>query len=247
MGIVSVYGYGSDMPSPRPRIQPPQKPFFGPRKRRYSNRIAELTRLNDLTYAEVGDKVGAHEITIAKLAGGTQKLTTDWMERLGDVFGVHPSEIKWPPPAKGLRRVKVKGAIQAGVWSENHQWEDEQGYSVMIPDDPALKNRQLYGAEISGDSMNLRYPSGSVVVLSPVLDGGPSEIREGSRYHVRQTRRDGLVEETIKTLVRGPDGAYWLKPESSSPEFQTWIPLDGGDGVTVELVGRVRFVVQRED
>ncbi|MGH6684999.1 MAG: hypothetical protein ACRECA_13960, partial [Pseudolabrys sp.] len=80
-----------------------------------------------------------------------------------------------------------------------------------------------------------------VVVMSPV-----GEVIPGRRYHVRRTRTDGLTEETIKTLVTGDDGQYWLKPESNKPEFQQWIALDGAPGESVHLVGCVRYVLRRE-
>jgi len=34
----------------------------------------------------------------------------------------------------------------------------------------------------------------------------PSDIRGGSCCHVKQTRDDGWIEETIKTLARGGAG-----------------------------------------
>lgn len=212
------------------------------------NRIAELTKSQKLNYLKVGEKAGVHEVTIANLARGKSKLTQEWMEKLADIFGVSPAEIAWDPPARGLRRIRVKGALQASAWSENHEWEEDQQYDVMIPDDDELRGLKLYAAEIRGDSMNLRYPAGTVVIISDIKRGF-DKVSEGQRYHVRHTRADGMVEETIKTLVADPEGRYWLKPESSNPEFQAWLAIDGQngeDGEMIEIVGRVRYVVQRE-
>jgi phage repressor protein C with HTH and peptisase S24 domain len=213
--------------------------------RTYPNRIHELSKLREMTYADVADRVGgkAHGVTIAKLATGKMQLTHDWMKRLAKALDVEVPEIISKPIGAGLRRVRVRGRLKAGVFSEGYEWPDDDQYDVMIRDVPALRRAELYAAEIEGDSMNLRYPHGSVVVMS----AGGSDLTPGRRYHVKITRPDGTSEETIKTLERGEDGRYWLKPESSNPEFQAWIPLDGFQGATVELVGRVRFAVQRED
>lgn len=237
MGAVSISGYAREMPKrARARKAPP---------RRYPNRLAELRKLTGMTNADIIAALGddTHETTISRLATGEMDLTLDWMTRLAKVFGVRPAELIEKPPGGRLRRVHVTGRIQAGQWSENHEWPEQDQYDVTVPDDPAIRGLSLYAGEIGGESMNLRYKPGSVVVLSPRA----SDMVPGRRYHVRRTRPDGTTEETIKTLARDERGHYWLKPESSDPEHQEWISLEGSDGVTVELLGRVRYVVQRED
>lgn len=215
-------------------------------KRIYPNRIHELTRAKNMTYAELADALGVHETTIARLAIGEQALTHDWMKRLGEALGVRPEELIVNAGVSSLRRIRIKGSLQAGDWAESHEWPEDDQYDVMVPDDPALRTLPLYGGMIVGESMNLRYPNGSAVVLSRIGQR-PGEIAVGKRYHVRMTRADGQTEETIKTLVADEQNHFWLKPESSHPEHQEWIPLDGKPDVTVELLGRVRFVVHRED
>jgi transcriptional regulator with XRE-family HTH domain len=249
MGLVSKSGYLPDMSkrrSPAVVARKAAKPRARGQGRVYPNRIAELARAKGFTYATLGDAVRAHEVTIANLATGEQQLTHDWMKRLAEALSVQPEEIISRPAAEGMRRVRVRAWLEAGGWGESHEWPDADQFDVVIQDDPSLRNASLYAAEIRGQSMNLRYPQGSVVVFSRVV-GRPNEIAAGKRYHVRRTRPDGLTEETLKTLVRNEDGRYWLKPESSAPEHQAWIALDGDKEATVELLGRVRFVVHRED
>lgn len=242
IGAVSVRGYSGGMPRRQRKIAPTTTP------RRYPNRIAELTKRSGLNYATVGDAAGSHEITIAKLATGKMKLTQGWMERLARVFKVSPAEIIARPLGEGLRRVRVRFAVQAGVLTRSNEWGDEQQYDVLMPDDANLRNAFLYAGEVRGDSMNLRYRPGSVVVFSSMDGAAATEIAEGRRYHVRRTFPDGTVEDTIKTLVRD-ENRWWLKPESTHPQHQEWIAYDDGTdkSVKVELIGRVRYVVQRED
>lgn len=254
IGTVSNSGYAQQMRRPRP-ILPRHSAVKSPsaklpkrrlRKEEYPNRIAELAQLRGLTYADIADAVDAHEITIAKLATGRQELTLTWMKRLAPVLGATPAEIIAKRSGDNLRAVIVKGELRAGAWAEKHQWQEDDQYEVMIPDDPAFRGLTLYGGAIEGESMNRRYPSGAVVILSR-LTHRPGEIEEGRRYHVQRVRADGQTEETIKMLARSTDGRYWLVPESTDPEHQEWIPLEGKAGETIHLVGRVRYVVHRED
>jgi len=248
MRTVSNSGYAPYMrkPPPKPASGGTQRRQPPTRRRAYPNQIHALTRAKKVTYAALGDLVGAHEVTIANLASGKQKLTQDWMNRLAEALGVGPGELISEAAGSGLRRVRVRGALKAGEWSEGHEWPEDDQYDVMIPDEPAFMHMDLYAGEIEGHSMNLRYPPGSAVVLA-LVGQRPGEIEVGKRYHVRRTRSDGLVEDTIKTLVKDDNGRFWLKPESSQPEHQEWISLDSQPGSTVELVGRVKFVVHRED
>lgn len=246
MGSVSVSGYSGGMPKARSSRPPRKKAARSRAPRPRPNRIRELNKARGLTNEIVGEKVGAHPVTISRLATGKIDLTQEWMERLAPVYDVTPGEIAWKPAQAGLRRVRVKGSLQAGEWAETNEWEEDRQRDVMIPDDPELRPVSLYAGEVAGDSMNRIYPAGTVVVLSPVGGTGPDQVREGARYHVRHTRRDGQVEDTIKTLVRGEGGHWWLKPESTHPEHQSWIPLDGVEGETIELIGRVRYAVKRE-
>ncbi len=234
-------------------------PSAGKIAREYPNRIVELMKARGWTYPQLAQAVQDYAATIDdrgklkttavsmnRLAIGTTELTLEWMRFLAAVFSVAPEEIIAKPIMDGMRRVKVMGALRAGVWAEAHQWAIDEQYEIMIPDDPAMRNVALYAGLLQGESMNRRYPDGAIIILSRITQK-PGEIVEGRRYHVRLTHADGLTEETIKTLARDAAGEYWLKPESDHPEFQEWISLDGKPGTTVELIGRVRGVFHRED
>ena len=211
------------------------------------NRIRELSRARKLTYQALGKLLDppAHEVTIAKLATGKQRLTQEWMNRLAKAFNVTPAEII-QAAGTGLRVVKVVGAIEAGEWSAKSQKHFES-YDINIPDNPNFRQITLYAAELRDDSMNQRYRNGSIIIFSTIAGTSPSEIREGWRYHVRKTRADGSVEETIQTLTKDATGQWWLKPESGSPEFQQWTQLEANSGTTIELIGRVRYALVPED
>lgn len=202
-------------------------------------RVRELAR-------ERGDagRAKTHEGTINRLSTGRMTLDHDWMQLLGEVYGVPASEIIDPPPAAGMRRVRVAHAFEVGAWLRADEEPSVALDAIMIPDDPRLRDVSLYAGEIKDAAMSQRYPPGAIVVLSPLLQR-PNEIAEGRRYHVTHMREDQATEHTIKTLVRRDD-TYWLKPESDEPQLQAWLPLRAGS-TRVELVGRVRGVYLREE
>lgn len=206
-----------------------------------AGRIRSLAKVRKLAaYSKV------HEVTINRLSLGKAKLTQDWMNMLGEVFSVPPHEIISAPVTQNIRRVRVIYALEAGKWRETSRLPEPEQFDIMIPDDPSLHDMKLYAGEIRGPHFNLRYPDKSIVVLAAV-EQRPGDIVEGKRYHVRTTRADGCIIDTIRCLTADDKGRYWLKPESNHPEHQEWLPIGGTESYRVEIVGRVRGVFFRED
>jgi hypothetical protein len=235
-----------------------------PRARRpRPNRIFELTKARKWTYPDVAQRVRelaiargddnrskCHTITINNLATGKSNLTQEWMNILGEVFAVPPAELISPPIAENLLRVPVLYALEAGKWRKNNGLQAQDQFEIMVPHQDAFQNLTLYAGEVRGLDNDRRYPVGALIIVSKFEPGAvnrPGEVVPDKRYHVRISRHDGLIEDSIKTLVTGPEGQLWLKPESDQPAFQEWMPLAGKPGLTVEIVGRVRGVFLRED
>jgi hypothetical protein len=228
------------------------------------NRIYELAKARKWTYAEVADRVSkqaqargdaghskVHTITINRLATGTAKMTQEWMNLLGEVFGVAPAEIISPPLAQNLMRVQVLYAFCGGRWRKTPMLAPSEQYQLMIPRESRLDGLSLYAGEIRGEDINHRYPRGAIVLVAKLDPGAinrPGNMISDRRYHVRITRAsDGMIEDSIKCLVANGDGHLWLKPESNQPEHQEWVPLTGRPGYSVEIIGRVRGVFSPED
>lgn len=227
------------------------------------NRIFELTKARKWTYPDVAQRVRelaisrgdesrakCHTITINRLAIGDANLTQDWMNVLGEVFGVPPIELISAPIAENLLRVSVLYALEAGKWRKNSLLSEQEQFEIMVPHQEAFKTLSLYAGEIRGLDNNQRYPIGTMVIVAKYEPGAinrPGEVVPGKRYHVRISRADGLIEDSIRCLTLGPEGQLWLKHESDQPAFQEWIPLSGRPGYTVEIIGRVRGVFLPED
>lgn len=208
------------------------------------NRIKELMKLRGLSRDDVADEIGAHPVTVSKLISGKTPLNTHWLEKLGKAFAVPPEQILSAPPS--VRMVKVRQHVQAGHWAEALEWQQDDWYDVAIPDDPALLKFDLFGAETKGPSMNRRYPEGTVVICTKMIETR-EDIQPGKRYIVERERPDGMREATVKLLWLDDSGKFWLLPESDDPRYQEPIAVDEIDDATVTIVGRVRYSVQRED
>lgn len=200
-----------------------------------------------LNQTEVEERTGINRKTIGAQEEGrntTRGLATKYMKKYARVYGV--SEL-WlltgagspftTRPAEGVR-VTVRGALQAGVWTEGFDWAGGDQYDVWVNVSSELEREVLYAAEVRGPSMNRIYPNGSIVILRRRIEG-PTDLVSGKRYHVERTQPNGLVESTLKTLVRRHDGTLWLQPESDDPEFSAAIPVRAEMGETISFVGRV--------
>lgn len=209
------------------------------------NRLKQIMADKGITREALAERVDTHPVTISKLISGKMKMTTEWMERLGVGLGVPPIELLVAP--LNFRTAQVRAAVQAGVWTESVEWPDpDDWYEVAVPYDADLDGLPLYGAEVRGPSMNLRYREGSVIVFTAPWEDGETPL-PGRRYIVERRRLDGSVETTVKLLHRDPEGGLWLLAESDDPRFQSPIAVDGEtDGEEIRIIGRVRYSVVRE-
>lgn len=208
------------------------------------NRIKAIMKEKGLTNEALAERVKAHPVTVSRLVNGRRPLSERWLEKFGEALGVDPIEIYTAPSA--VRLVPVKAAVQAGVFSESAEWDPDDWYDVAVPNDPEIAGLELFGAEVRGPSMNLRYPQHSVVVCTAPWQDNETP-KPGKRYIVERRRLDGSVETTVKLLHRDPDGGLWLIAESDDPRYQRPIPIAGEtEDEEIRVIGRVRYAVTRE-
>lgn len=207
-------------------------------------RLKQIRKSRGLTQAEVAAAMGLDLGNYNKLENGHTELTLSKMQQLARILHCEPAD--FISDRSGVRFVLVRQKVEAGAWSESLEWDPEDWYEVAVPDDDQYKNLNLYGAETSGPSMNKRYPEGSALIYTSIIETGESP-QVGKRYIVETERPDGLREATVKTLWKDEAGKKWLLPESTDPRHQQPIDLSDGDGSIVRIVGRIVYSVQRED
>ncbi len=144
------------------------------------------------------------------------------------------------PPSQALTSypmLKVRGSVEAGSWREVAYAES---YDEELPAPKSIVDSGAYALKVLGQSMNKHYPDGSYVVVQPWA-GGPLPV--GKHVIIERERPDGLVETTIKEMVRSSDGAIELWPRSTDPRHQVMVPYDEAEGATVSIIGRVTWLI----
>lgn len=117
----------------------------------------------------------------------------------------------------------VSGYVEAGAFREAVEWDRSRWYAVDVPV-PERFRRRAKALEVRGESMNLEYRPGAVVIWVDFLDYRPP--RHDDHVIVYSYEADGNIEATVKELRIGDDGRRWLWPRSSSPEHQQPIDIE---------------------
>jgi len=205
------------------------------------NRIAALREARGWTQSDLADRLGVHWQTVSRMETGATSITTSRIAELARIFGVSDAEVMFPPSA--VRLVPVTGAVEAGVWRDAAEWGPASVYQVPVPDRPAWRGFALHGAEVRGESMNRRYPAGSVVIFREYPENRRS-LDENRAYIVDRIRH-GERERTVKLLRKTPHG-LWLTPDSDDPSHLPF-PLEQEGDTDIHVVGRVVWAHRNED
>lgn len=194
-------------------------------------RVRESRERLGISQHELARRIGVKQPTIHHLetnvARGTKHIyaiakalgvSADWLQT--GVEGANPPLIEQPTiPTLPIRTVPITGAVAAGVWRE--QVDDLGDPPETIPVSlPGLERATLFAMRVEGQSMNLHYPDGSLVICCPVAEMG---ARHGDHVIVER-RENSLVERSIKELVI-ETGKARLVPRSSDKRYQAAIDL----------------------
>lgn len=142
------------------------------------------------------------------------------------------------PEPSSPTAIWVSGSVEAGAFHEAVEWDRSRWFSVDVPV-PERFRRRAKALEVRGNSMDLEYKPGAIVVWVDFLDFRPP--RHEDHVIVYAHRKDGAVEATVKELRIDENGRRWLWPRSTRPEHQQPIDVDtaGEDMVSIEIKGIV--------
>lgn len=115
--------------------------------------------------------------------------------------------------------VAVRGAVQAGVWTDAVEFPEDDWEIITVPRPDG--HREYFGLKVKGNSMNLEYPEGTILICVPMYSYN-YPIETGDHLIIRRWNECGQVEATVKELLVGPDGRRWLCPKSTDP---AWTPI----------------------
>jgi SOS-response transcriptional repressor LexA len=132
----------------------------------------------------------------------------------------------------------VIGTIEAGQFRDITLLDQDEVYPVIsVVADKRFSHAKQYALQVSGDSMNLKYPDGSYVTCVDYIGSG-LRLKSGMTLHVERTiAGTHLVEITLKE-VQSIDGNLVLIPRSSNPKHKPII-VNGGEDTEIHIRGIV--------
>jgi transcriptional regulator with XRE-family HTH domain len=207
-------------------------------------RLKEIRKSRGLKQVEVAAALGIDLTNYNKLENGHTELTLSRMQDLSEILHCAPAD--FISDRTGFRFVEVRQFVQAGNWAESLLWDQEDWYEVAIPDHASYRNLTLHAAKTRGPSMNKRYPEGSALIYTSIIETR-EKVEAGRRYIIEIERSDGMREATVKTLWQDETGKSWLLPESTDPRHQQPIDPAANDEETVRIVGRIIYSIQPEE
>jgi phage repressor protein C with HTH and peptisase S24 domain len=141
------------------------------------------------------------------------------------------------PETPSPTSIWVAGYVEAGSFKEAIEWDPSRWYVVDVPVEVRFRGRAK-ALEVRGQSMNLEYREGSIVIWVDCLDFRSPQ--HGDHVIVYRYAQDDGVEATVKEL-RVVNGKRWLWPRSDDPAHQLPVDVDQpGDGIaSVEIKGIV--------
>lgn len=186
----------------------------------YSDHISALRKKQGLTQAQLAEMVGVEQPTVQRWETGKREPDFEALQQLANALGIEPSEFFDKDVAVPLGpKLFVKGEVQAGAWKEAYELPEDEWRTFHGRPSVAARMEHRFGLRVVGDSMNLKYPDGSIVECISLF--GHAEAMPGRRVVVVRKREDNLYEATVKKLVE-QDGELWLVPESSNPAHRPY-------------------------
>jgi len=147
-----------------------------------------------------------------------------------------------------IGRVTVRGVVEASNWAEACEWSEDQQYEVSVIgiENQAIpyKIDNLFGLEVRGESMNVQYNPGDILLCIPLPDDLMA-LKDGHNVIVRRESSKGC-ETTVKKLrINKETGKYELHFNSHNPDYKGILPLFNPkiayteDEVTISIIARV--------
>lgn len=124
-----------------------------------------------------------------------------------------------------LKTVYIRGQVQAGNWTEATEWSREKWVPVPMPIDPKYEDLPAFALYVKGDSMNLLYPEGSIVIAIKFSDLGRNPENGECVVTIRRDPLTDCYEATLKIVQIREDGSVLLWPRSNNPDFTKPIQL----------------------
>ena len=156
--------------------------------------------------------------------------------------GIPATVTRIAPHTEPVARLPFRGTVEAGSWREPVMLT-ELDYPPETPTAPlSVVEQGAFSLRVAGNSMDLLYPEGTYLVVEPWHG---AYLPAWGKKVIVERNRDGLIETTVKELVRGLDGEPELWPRSTHPGHQTPLHYKQED-TTIRIVAVVRWSMKPE-
>lgn len=191
-------------------------------------RIRELRKMRRMTLAELAQRIGTTPQTVQRLETANMTVSTDWLEKFADVFGVHPAELIKGPHANEIPLLGALGADGAIGMIRNGARHNGAGQNGAIQGvkgqnvkDQSTKNKD------SEQTIRLQMPADDPVAVTLEYAIGPwqaGSILIGNRLAganlVNAIGADCLVglksgAILLRRVIKGDGDSFTLVPHEN--------------------------------
>ncbi|MBO1362087.1 LexA family transcriptional regulator [Acetobacter sacchari] len=184
--------------------------------------IDEIVEKHGETYTSIARKAKLTPTTLTRFmnkeADANHNLSAKTEAKIRAVFS--DVAIKRPELIRvsNLSHVPIVGVVQAGLWQSDFVLSEYTAAEfIEVTPDPRYPHFQRVAFRVQGDSMNLVYVPGTVVLAIRFYDLGRNPRTGEKVIAVRQS--NGVEEATVKEIEIMPDGRVALWPRSTNPEY----------------------------
>lgn len=118
-----------------------------------------------------------------------------------------------------ITTVYIRGEVQAGKWHAASEWPQQDWIPLAIPIPEKYKDFPWYALYVRGDSMNLVFPEGTVIIVVNFSDLGRNPESGECVVAIRRDPLTETFEATVKIVQIRNDGRVFLWPRSDNPDF----------------------------
>lgn len=197
------------------------------------DRIRQARKKAGLSQTQLAAQVGVTRSAVVHWENGTNTPRRDVVESIASVTGVKSNWLETGIDEVGrqvFRGLFAVGEVAGGLWREGSVEFKPIGVPVAPHPDYPEDWQRLY--IVRGDSVNKVVADGEYIHCVDVSHSGISPQR-GDLVVVRRMEH-GLAEYTAKRLMQ-EDGVWFLRPESTDPNWQEDIDFNGDDSTSIEI------------
>lgn len=118
-----------------------------------------------------------------------------------------------------ITTIYIRGEVQAGQWNTAVEWPKSDWIPITVPSDRRYKHFTTFALTVKGDSMNLLYPEGTIVIAVNFTDIGRNPEDGDCVITIRRDTLTDCYEATLKIIQIKEDGSVLLWPKSDNPNF----------------------------